>query len=77
MTIFPDSFRNTGRKIGAIGGLFCGLFLLTLGIILSIFSFIEKINFDQTELILLISAFVLLGFGAHCLDLIEKDKRKI
>lgn len=77
MTKIPDNFKNHGRKIGAMGGFFCGLTLMTLGIILSIFSFIEKMNFDRTELILLLSAFVLLGLGAHCLDLIEKDKRKI
>ena len=73
----PDNFKDRGRKFGAIGGFFCGLTFLMLGIILSIFSFFEKIDLDRTELILLVTAFILLGLGAHCLDLIEKDKRKI
>lgn len=72
-----DNFKNKGKKFGAISGFFCGLTFLSLGIILSIFSFIEKVNLNRIELILLLTAFLLLGLGAHCLDLVEKDKRKI
>lgn len=71
----PNNFSILLKKFGATSGLLLGLILLVGGIMLSIFAFFEKINFDNIELIMIVSSFVLLSLGAHCLDLLEKDEK--
>lgn len=71
----PANFQTLLKKVGATGGLSLGLILLVAGIILSGFALFEKTNFDNAELILIVSSFVLFGSGAHCLDLLEKEKK--
>jgi hypothetical protein len=62
-------------KLLAAGGGICGGFLLMLaGLILSALARFMQINFHHWEVFLLIAAFVFIGFGSHCLDLIEKEK---
>lgn len=68
------NFHILLKKFGATSGLSLGLILLVTGIILSVFAFFEKTNFDNAELIMIVTSFVFLGLGAHCLDLLEKGK---
>ena len=70
--------RNTYSslvKLGAVGGLLFGLVLLVAGIVLSALAFFENVNFNNTEVIMIALSFTLLGLGAHCLDLLEKDRK--
>ena len=69
------NFPNVLKKFGATSGLSLGLIILAAGIILSFFAFFEKTNFDNAELLLIVTSFVFLGLGAHCLDLLEKEKK--
>lgn len=60
----------------AIFGFSAGFVFMFAGIILSIVKFFSKTSFHGWEVILIAAAFPLLIGGAHCLDLIEKDKRR-
>ena len=71
----PHNFRLVLKKIGASAGFILGLILMAAGIFLSIFDFVEKTNFNNSELGLIIPSFLLLGLGAHCLDLLDEEKR--
>ena len=71
----PNNFSFALKRFGAACGLCLGFILLITGIILSCFAFLEKTNFDTTEIILIVTSFVLFGCGAHCLDLLEKEKQ--
>ena len=62
-------------KLGAVSGLLIGIVLLAAGIVLSALAFFENVNFNNTEVIMIVSSFTLLGFGAHWLDLLEKDRK--
>ena len=64
-------FISTGTFVGLIGG----ILLMLTGLILSTEVFITKINFHRIEVAVLVFAFVLLGIGAHCLDLTDTDRR--
>jgi hypothetical protein len=60
----------------AAGGISIGILLMLTGLILSAVSGFENKNHDPWELILFVSAFVLLGIGAHGLDLMHGAKRE-
>ncbi len=71
----PANFSVIWKSYGATISFSLGLAFLLTGIILTIFAFFEKTSFDKTEIALIISSFVLFGLGAHCLDLLEMEKK--
>jgi hypothetical protein len=70
-----NNFSITLKKLGATAGIFFGVILLTVGAMLSTLAFFEKVNFNNTEVVLIASSFAFLGIGAHCLDLLEKERK--
>ena len=70
-----NTYSTILKKSVASVGLFLGFILLITGVFLIVFAFFEKTNFDNAELLLILASFVLFGLGAHCLDLLEKEKR--
>ncbi len=75
MQCASENSMSLTKKLGAAGGLLFGSISFATGVALSILASFERINFDNTEIILLTSAFALLGLGAHCLDLLEKERK--
>lgn len=61
--------------IGSIGGIVGGLLMSLFGIFLSAEAYLTKIPTHKVEVFFLVSSFLLLALGAHCLDLIEKERR--
>ena len=61
--------------VGSFGGLLGGMLLLLAGLFLSTEIFVTKINFHGLEVVLLVLAFFFLGIGAHCLDLMDKERK--
>jgi hypothetical protein len=59
----------------AAGGISIGVLLMLTGLILWGVSAFMNQNNNRSELILLISAFVFFGIGAHGLDLRQRAKR--
>jgi hypothetical protein len=71
-----SNFSGLTIRILAFGGMAVGIMLMLIGLIISGISSLENKNHDHWVLILLVSSFVFLGFGAHGLDLIHDEKRK-
>lgn len=59
----------------SIGGIMGGLFLMLIGLILSAVSYTMQVNFHGREVILLVTAFVLLAIGAHFLDKLDAAEK--
>lgn len=70
-----DGYSTILKKSVASIGICLGFILLVTGVFLISFAFVEKTNFDNAELFLIVSSFLLFGLGAHCLDLLEEEKR--
>jgi len=69
------------KSLGAVLGLCCGILSPLFGAILTALSWLEgprwhgfNLQRDGTVLLFLTTAFLI--FGAHCLDLIDKDNTK-
>lgn len=71
----PAGHYTPLKKLGAAGSMLLGLILLVAGVILSALAFFEKADFDRSEIIMLAASFVFLGLGAHCLDLLDKERK--
>jgi hypothetical protein len=67
---------NPMKMILAFGGMIAGLTLMIVGLILSAISYFDGKNHDNWVLMLLVAAFVCLGFGAHGFDLLHQAKRR-
>ena len=70
-----NGYSTILKKLVASIGLCLGFILLVTGAFLLSFAFVEKTDFDNAELFLIVTSFLLFGFGAHCLDLLEEEKR--
>jgi cytochrome b subunit of formate dehydrogenase len=74
--VTSGKFSDFVKYIMAAGGISIGILLMLTGLILWAVSGFENKNHDPWELILFVSAFVLLGIGAHGLDLMHSAKRE-
>lgn len=77
--MYQNVMTNRGKKadegntfslnyIVAIGGITGGFLLMLSGLILWAMAFFSNTNFNGWEVILLVTAFVFLGIGAHFMD---------
>jgi hypothetical protein len=72
----------TWKSYGAIGGLLCGLSAPILGSLFTIVSWFSDPSWHGLHLrsagtVMFAVAIPLMAVGAHCLDLIEKEKKRI
>ena len=86
--MYQNVMANRGKKsdeentfslnfIVAIVGLTGGFLLMLTGLILWAMAFVSNTNFNGWEVILLVAAFVFLGFGAHFLDKYSATERAV
>ncbi|HYJ92266.1 MAG TPA: hypothetical protein VEV84_13230 [Pyrinomonadaceae bacterium] len=68
----PISWKSTGAVCSFGSGFICAI----VGATLWLLSFLTHDLTDGLGTIMVIFAFVFLGCGSHCLDLIEKDRRQ-
>ena len=80
--VMANRYKKSAEKntfslnfIAAIGGIIGGFLLMLTGLILSAMAFISNTNFNGWEVILLVAAFIFLGFGAHFLDKYSATKK--
>lgn len=61
--------------LGAVGGIVLGVLLSLIGIFLSIEVFAAHFETHRLEILFLVSSFVFLAVGAHCMDKIDKVRK--
>lgn len=63
-------YRNL-LMLGAIGGILLGVLLFLVGIFLFVEIFLTHIETHRIEVVFLVSSFIFLALGAHCMDKID------